>query len=237
MKDQEMLKDDTVYSRYNVHIVSSKTFKDIILRNTFPLVKASRGGYCVKIDGVKIKERRHKLGLSIGKLAEMMGVSKGTIYGYEKNITQASVSAAYKLEKILGVPFVKTINVFESPMESRDDDGFSLGDCKDAGDPFIHLILKKLIRFELKISLVSRAPFDFTADCPQMRFKIIGGIFKRKERYIKERVEEIISLSRIVKAKPLLLGKEKITIPEDVAFLNYDEIAKIGDRKELMRLL
>jgi len=236
-REGEILRDDTVYSRYGVYIVTSRTLEDIVLRGALPLVKAIPGGYSVKIDGGKIRARRHELGLSIGKLAEMVGVSRRSLYGYERNMARASVSAAYRLEEVLGVPLVKTIDIFDaSPMTSAVGSSSPSG-CGNIRNRFLRSVLSKLAKFELNVSAVSRAPFDFAADCPHAEFKIVGGVFGKKERRVGERVEEIISLSGIVEAKPLLVGKQGMTTSGDAAFLSYDELNRIANRKELTALL
>jgi len=237
MKDEEMLRDDTVYSRYGVYVVTSKTLEDIVLRGALPLVKAAPGGYSVKIEGGKIRERRHELGLSIGKLAEMIGVSRRSLYGYERNMARASVIAAYQLEKILGMPLVKTIDIFEAPSRSLTIRTLSLSSFMKIRNRFLRSILGKLINCGFDVSPVSRAPFDFTADCLDVQLKILGGVFGKKERSVSDRIEEIVSLSRITEAKPLLVGEQKTSTPEDVAFLSYDELGRIGNRKDLTALL
>ncbi|MGD8566299.1 MAG: transcriptional regulator, partial [Candidatus Bathyarchaeota archaeon] len=72
---EKPLEDDTVYSRYGIIAVTLKTFEDIVLHKTYPLILAGPGGYFVDIDGEAIKERRQHLGLSVGELSEMMGTS------------------------------------------------------------------------------------------------------------------------------------------------------------------
>jgi putative transcriptional regulator len=71
------------------------------------------GGYYVRLDGESIRQRRMKLGLSVGKLAEQLRISRRTLYGYERGMVKASVSAAYNLEWILGMPMVKPIDIFK----------------------------------------------------------------------------------------------------------------------------
>ena len=235
--DDDPLRDDTVYSRYGVHVVTLKTFEDLVLRGRFPLVKAARGGYSVALDGRKIRERRHELGLSIGKLAAMVGVSRRTLYGYERGLTRASVSTAYQMGKVLGVPIAEAIDIFGAPSQGSKSGSSSVGGCEEVRSGFLRSILSKLAQFGLKVLPTNRAPFDFTADCPREEFKIVGGVFMRKEPHLEERVREILSLSTIVRAKTLLLGEERTAVPEDVAFLNYDELAGMRDREELTALL
>jgi len=107
------LEDDTVYSRYNIYAITPKTLEDVILHGMHPLVGAGPGGYYIKLDGNLIRKKRQELGLSVGKMAEMMGISRRTLYGYERGMAKASVSAAYKLEWVLGITVVQFIDVFQ----------------------------------------------------------------------------------------------------------------------------
>lgn len=236
MNKEQTLRDDTVYSRYGVYVVTSKTFEDIV-QGSYPLVEAAPGGYWVRMEGNKIRQRRQELGLSIGKLSGMASVSRGALYGYESDLTRASVSAAYRLEEILGVPLAKTVDIFaESPTSGRTRDPSPAGQ-EGVRNRFLRLILGKLARFDLRVSHIERAPFDFSAHCHEMKLRIVGGVFGKKERHARERMEEIVSLSRIVGAKPLLLGKQKRATTGDAAFLSYDELGEIQDKEELTTLL
>ena len=107
------LEDDTVYSRNGIFVVTEKTIRNIALKTTNPLIYAGPGGYSVEVDGELVERRRKELGLSIGKLAVMIGVSRRTLYGYERGMAKASVKSAYKLAETLGVPVAKPINVLE----------------------------------------------------------------------------------------------------------------------------
>ena len=235
MSDATVLKDDTVYSRYGIYVVTSKTLDDIV-RGSLPLVEASPGGYCVRMVGSKIRERRHELGLSIGKLAEMAGISRRTLYGYERNMTRASVSAAYRLEEVLGVPLAKTIDIFDTFPGSPNLDSSSSSDQEKIRSHVLRFILGKLTKFDMKVSLTHRAPFDFTANCSHEAIKILGGVLQKKEKAAEARIEEILSLSRIVKAKPLLIGRKKINTRDDIVFIDYNDLAKMNYREEITAL-
>ncbi|NIU81123.1 helix-turn-helix domain-containing protein, partial [Candidatus Bathyarchaeota archaeon] len=155
------LEDDTVYSRYSVFAITPRTLEDIALNEKYPLVEAGPGGYYVRLDGEKIRARRQKLGLSIGKLADMVGISRRTLYGYEKNLAKASVSVAYNLEWILGVPVVKSIDIFQTNPQNQ---GF-LATAKRiiTQHQFLQNVLKKMIQINFKVAHTRKAPFDFIA--------------------------------------------------------------------------
>jgi putative transcriptional regulator len=236
MNGDETLSDDTIYSRYGVYVVTSKTLDDVV-RGTYPLIEATPGGYFVRLDGNEIKERRHELGLSIGKLAGMVGISRRALYGYERELTRASISAAYKMVEILGVPLVKTINIFKTDLDNPKEDCSPQHSIKNARNPLYFLVLNKLSQLEFRVAHMRRAPFDFAARCPRTELKIIGGILKKKEQGIDKRVEEIISLSKVMEAKTVLIGNEQAAKLKNVAFFSFDNLAKISDRQELAALL
>ncbi len=85
---EKPLEDDTVYSRYDVSALTVQTFENILLRKFYPLIHAGPGGYYVEIDGEAIKRRRQELGLSAGEMAERIGVSRRTLYGYEQGMAK-----------------------------------------------------------------------------------------------------------------------------------------------------
>jgi len=234
---KERLRDDTVYSRYGVCVITSNTLEDMFIRSMSPLVEATPGGFYVRINGKRLRDKRHELGFSIGKLAEMVGISRRTLYGYERGMTRASVSSAYDLEKILGVPLVETIDVFEASSKDSNVGHFFQEDWNRIGNFLLRSVMGKLAQFNLKVSPVSRAPFDFAAHCSQAKLKIVGGVFNRKEKHLKERMEEILSISRVVGAGPLLIGDGKIAARADSVLINHDKLARIRNVEDLVALL
>lgn len=228
------LEDDTVYSRYGVFAVNTKTLEDVLVRETYPLVEAGPGGYYVRLDGDKIRKKRQELGLSVGKLAEMMGISRRTLYGYEKGMAKASVSAAYKLEWVLGVPVVKSIGIFD--LHPEDKGFFALAGRMIIRHSFLPKVLKKFAEIDFRVAHTRRAPFDFIAQCPKGKLNIIGGVPDEKERNIGQRTGEIISVGKVVNAQPVFItdGEE---IPSDIPSICHEDFAKIRCPEDLVAQL
>lgn len=228
------LEDDTVYSRYGVFAVNTKTLEDVLVRETYPLVEAGPGGYYVRLDGDKIRKKRQELGLSVGKLAEMMGISRRTLYGYEKGMAKASVSAAYKLEWVLGVPVVKSIGIFD--LHPEDKGFFALARRMIIRHSFLPKVLKKFAEIDFRVAHTRRAPFDFIAQCPKGKLNIIGGVPDEKERNIGQRTGEIISVGKVVNAQPVFItdGEE---IPSDIPSICHEDFAKIRCPEDLVAQL
>jgi len=225
------LEDDTVYERCNIYTITLKTLEDIVLQNMHPLVEAGPGGYYVSLDGGAIRETRQKLGLSTGKLAEMMGISRRTLYGYEKGMTKASVSAAYNLEWALGTPLVKPIDVFKGG--SQDKGFFALARRIVIRSRFLQAVLKKLVQINFKVTPTTKAPFDFVAQFSEDQSVILGGVISQKEKNVEQRTEEIVSVSEVANAQPVLITDREES-SEGVRLIRLDDLAKIKHPQEFM---
>jgi len=228
---EKPLEDDTVYSRYNVLAVTRKTFENIVLHKIYPLIQAGPGGYYVEIDAEAIKRRREELGLSIGELAQMMGTSRRTVYGYERGMAKASVSAAYSLICILGIPVAQPINPLQRP---KNQPKRFLTTAKRAitKNKLLQKIFRKLAHYN--VATFKKAPFDFIINVQEGKMKIIGGVANNKERELDRRVNEILSVSRVVQAHPILITEGQKPLNKDILCIHCEELSKIRDPEELI---
>jgi putative transcriptional regulator len=231
---EKPLEDDTVYSRYNVLAITPKTFENIVLRGIHPLIQAGPGGYYVEIDGEAIKKRRQELGLSVGEVAEKLGISRRTLYGYEKGMAKASVTVAYNLLCTLGVPVAKPVNIFEAPRSQRKTI-IARARRIITKNRLLQRVFKKLAGYN--IVAVKKAPFDFVITVPEENMKIIGGVANSEEKTLSRRVEEILSLSKVVQAHPVLVTDGQKPLPnKDISCVKSDEISKIKCPEDLCKL-
>ena len=229
------LEDDTVYSRYGVGAFTLKTLEDFLLNNAGPLIEAGPGGYYAQLDGEVIRKKRMERGLSIGKMAELMGVSRRTLYGYERGMAKASVSVAYKLEWGLGMPVVKPVNVFEF---SKQTDGFFAAAKRMITESrFMQFVIRKLLQFNFAVFQVGRAPFDFVAKAPKGETSILGAIVNEKDPNLGARSEEIISVSKIVEAQPIFVTDSRRVTVGNVPLLRLKDFEKIKCCEDLMAKL
>jgi putative transcriptional regulator len=225
------LEDDTVYSRYNILAVTPKTFENFVVHKVSPLIQAGPGGYYVKIDCEAIRRRRQELGLSVGEMAEIVGLSRRTLYGYERGMAKASVTAAYNLMCALGIPVAKSINIFE---RSKNQRKCFLTTAKRiiARNKVVRKFLKKFSR--CNITTVRRAPFDFVITVPEEKMRIIGGVASSKEQRLERRVDEILSVSKIVKAYPILVTNGQKPLNKDIQCIRSEEISKVRKPEDLI---
>jgi len=232
---EKPLEDDTVYTRYNVYAVTPKTLEDVLCRNLPPLVEAGPGGCFARLNGEVVRMRRQKLGLSVGKLAEQLRVSRRTLYGYERGMAKASVSAAYNLEYTLGIPVVKPINIFQ-PYAS----GTSfLASAKRVivKNRFLKSVVKKLAQIHFNVAPTTRAPFDFVAQNKENTLSIIGAVVRKEEKDMNLRAREILSVSEILKAQPVLVSEGQFSPIEDIRLIGTDELAGFRNPEDLISIL
>jgi putative transcriptional regulator len=229
------LEDDTVYTRYDIYALTPKTLEDVVARSMLPLVEAGPGGYYVRLDGDAIRKRRMKLGLSVGKLAEQLRISRRTLYGYERDMAKASVSAAYNLEWILGISVVKPINIFKPVPPGPGF--FSVAKRLIVRNRFLKNVLKRLILCNFKVAATTRAPFDFIAQTPDDKVKLIGGVTRRREKTIDERAEEILSVSNVLNALPLFITDGKLVPDIDIPLIDSEELERMIMPQDLVSRL
>jgi putative transcriptional regulator len=228
---EKPLQDDTVYTRHDVMAVTPKTFKDVVLHNVLPLIQANPGGYYVMIDGESLKRRRQELGLSAGEIAERVRTSRRTIYGYEKGMAKASVTAAYNLIWTLGIPVAKSMNILEKPKNQRKSCMLATAKFMLAKNKILNRLLRRCVRYH--VTAVKKAPFDFVISAPEKRMSIIGAIAKPKELELNNRVDEVLSISRVIHARPILITEEPR--PEkDIVCINSEDISRMKNAEDLI---
>ncbi len=225
------LEDDTVYSRYSVYVVTEKTLRNVASRAGYPLVNAGSGGYFVEVNGELIERRRKELGLSIGKLAGMVGVSRRTLYGYERCMAKASVSSAYNLAKALGAPVAKPVNILTKTKKQHE---CLLLKAKRAiaRRALLYRVFRKFNFCDF--SPVQKAPFDFVLTVPEENCVIVGAVLAEGETCLEDRTEEILSVSRVVNAHPVLITERKGPSRKDVSCICADEVAIMRSPMDLV---
>ena len=226
------LEDDTVYSRNGIFVITGKTICNMALETANPLVYASPGGYSVEVDRELVEKRRKELGLSIGKLAAMIGVSRRTLYGYERGMAKASVKSAYKLAETLGVPVAKPINVLRRTRKQRQ---CLLIKTKYAitGKMLLQKVFRKFAFCD--ISPVYRAPFDFIMNIPKGRDVIVGGVAMSDESNLDKRMEEIVSVCNVFHARPVLITERKLS-SKDLSCVGISELSEMHTPEDLVTI-
>ena len=94
--EQEVIND-----KGNVFEMNVNTFERILDGEKVFLYK-TRGGIFVRINSKELRRRREEMGLSLGEVAQSLGVSRISIYEYEREDSYVSIDIAEKLVEIFG---------------------------------------------------------------------------------------------------------------------------------------
>lgn len=219
------LEDDTLYTRYGVGAVTIRTLEDALLQGHGPLIEAGPGGYYVELEGEAIKKVRLEKGLSIGKAAELLGVSRRTLYGYERGMAKASVLTAYKLMEMLGVPVAKSINLFQ-PL-AKAEGIISTARRIISESRFLRLIISKLRQLNFAVFQLRRAPFDFIAKNQKNQTILMGAIAHEQEENFTVRTEDIVSLSKVIGAQPIFVTDSEDLFIDSVPLIRQKDFEQI----------
>ena len=229
---EKPLEDDTIYRRHNILAVTTRTFENVVLYNVRPLIQASPGGYYVEINGEALKQRRQEMGLSVGEMADMVSMSRRTVYGYERGLAKASVSAAYNMIWALGIPVAKPVDIFQESRTRRKQCILTTARSVFAKNRFLNMILRRLA--PLHVTSVKKAPFDFVLTVPEGKARIIGGVVDSNEQELNRRVNEILSVSKIVKAHPILITESQGLRKKDIQCISSEEFSRIGGPEDMI---
>ncbi len=105
------LEAGVIYGRFDVPILSRKTFLDFFQEGVPPFIYSAPGGLYVRLDAEALRALRERGQLSLGTLAEIGGVSRRTIQMYLEGMS-ASIDVAARLEAFLREPLVLPMDPF-----------------------------------------------------------------------------------------------------------------------------
>lgn len=224
--------DDAVYIRHGIQAITPQTLVDAIIHGRHPLVEAKPGGFYVQLDEDAIRKRRLELKLSLGEVASMIGVSRRTIYGYERGLTRASVEVALRLEATLGVPAVVPIELFNKVTKRKK----TVFPRTDPENKALNSVVSKFSKLGFLTAWTKMAPFDFIAWNREGK-RIIGGFTERDEEEAEKRVREAGSVANVTMCQAIFIGDDARVISYEQTTVRYDEFLEIKGVEELYDLL
>ncbi len=105
------LESGAVYARHGIPILNVETFQEYLFSGVKPLVYAAPGGFYVSINGSRLKDLRAERNVSLGELAQAVGVSRRAIAMYEEGMG-AMVEVAAKIEEFFDAEIVEPVDPF-----------------------------------------------------------------------------------------------------------------------------
>lgn len=225
------MEEGLVYERFGIPAISPETLEEILIRRILPLIFSSRGGYYVKIDGKLLRDIRRERKLSLGAIAEHVGVSRRTVYNYEKNIGGATFETALKLEEFLDESLAVPMNIFEVPKEIREPELWF-------EDALERSIMEKLSDMGLQVYPVRKAPFN--ALTVEKEKVMLTKVARAMLRDLWKRARLLMSISKTTKTTAFFVVDSDKTVRqtlEGVPVVGKRELEGLEDSKELLERL
>jgi putative transcriptional regulator len=229
----EELKPGVVYFRHGVPVFSPDTTMDYFIEEVPPLIYAAPGGLYVNIDGELLSDIRSEEEMSLGKLANELGVSRRTVSKYEDGMN-ASVEVAAELEEIFDEPLASPVDVLDGAEEVRDD--VEDPDEPEA-DPDDARLVTVLTRVGFEVHPTMRAPFKAVSEDESRQEKMLTG-HSDFTRTAEKRARIMSSVGQVTRTRSVyVVDSARQDAVEGTALIEREEFDRIDDPEELENLI
>ncbi|OYT60647.1 MAG: hypothetical protein B6U75_01125 [Desulfurococcales archaeon ex4484_217_1] len=197
------LKDYVVYERYKVPAMTPETLREFIDSGEV-YVYAGRGGYYVRVNGEKLRRKREERDMSLGDLAQLLGVSRKAVYEYERRSMSLSFTTALRLIEIFGEDIVIPINIRRVSVE----EGKTL-ETQRLRTKFRKAVLK-LKKLGFLTVVTERTPIDIAArrnDKGKLAITLKELNISQKD--LKAKIEAAETVSKTLNIKSLIIDDLK----------------------------
>ena len=236
------LSNGIVYMRQGVYSINPRTFIDA-LTDRYPYVYMDRGGIYININGDKLRRLRLEKNLSLGELADRVGVSRKAIYSYERNIIGTSPEILERLEAILGESIRKPLDIFqkvdtkESPYDTVIKRRLALQSLRKDYEKYkiIRTLNKIAKKTDLRVLLFKRNVFEILTKFKNRNI-FMKFIFKLNERVIRE-VEYTMKIADITNSRPVFIARDKSSVNKLEDIEEDQKIVEKIDEKKLYEVI
>ncbi len=111
VSDDDELYDNIVYEKEGVFILNERTFENICLRRKELIAIYKKGELYVPLNKEVLGELRLRRDYSISELSYLTGISRRTLYEYEREGGLVSIEVAEKLVSTLGEDVIKSVDL------------------------------------------------------------------------------------------------------------------------------
>jgi putative transcriptional regulator len=217
------LKDEIIYSRFQLPVVTLRMFKKIIEEEIVPEVKAIKGKYIVCINSNYLRKRRKELNLSLSDLAKEIEISKKALYEIEKGKVNPSLETVKKLEKFL------KINL-RAPYKMQKVEKIYV----KAKDKFQKKISSEFFRLGIDNSPVTSFCLKIVG---REKFSLIANLSNNTSN-LERTASKLKSLSSIFSSYGIFFVKESNKkIVEGIPIILESELSELESPKELNKLI
>jgi len=228
---------ESVYEKQGLYIVHPEALRDYF-EGRRQYVYHKGGRFYVKINGKKLREIRESIGLSLGGLASLLGVTRKAVYEYEKEEMDATIDVASKLYEILNryvgeeaLQAFKPIDILDKTLSIEDKGSRRSEGSKSRLQEEVAL---KLSRLGFSIFQFREAPFNIIAKRNGERGRTLLILtleaFSNKFREELEVLREVAEVARVKK----LVVTRRASLEEGV--ISARELDDMSSPEELIEV-
>lgn len=217
------LNDKIVYYRFKIPVVTPKLFELLVKSGEIPYIEAKKGKIVAKINCKLLKEKRKKMGLSLGKLARLVGISKKALYEIENEKVRPNLETIRRIEEILKVDLKEKFKLdFPEPSYLKPK------------NPFQEEVSKRLRKIGVENSCVYSAPFEIVG---REEKALITRLILREEESLKY-LNQIKSFSNFLSSRAIFIAKaSKKENVNGIPIFSEEEIREIENLVEFEKIL
>jgi len=231
-RDHE-LEDGVLYLRRGVPAMSHGTARDYFVEGVPPLVYMGSGGLYVSIDGDFLEDARDDEDMSLGRVADELGVSRRAVSKYEDGM-DATLEVGLRLEEIFGEGLISPVEVFDEGESESDEKGdenaATASEPEDETERRVFAILRN-VGFD--VVTTSRAPFR--ALSRESDETVLTGTEARGTDIVK-RARLMSSISDVARTPSVYVVEDKPARDsiEDTALVEVEDLEDVDGSEDLL---
>ena len=219
------LDDMAAYEKHGLYAVNVGGL-EAALENSIYVVKR-HGNFYMRIDSKKLREFRRVRGLSLGDLAELVGVSRKTVYEYERSNMDVSLSTAIRLLEVIGDEIFKPI-----PVLDRQEKSVKRSTKRMAADTVAERKIILQVEKRGGEAIHSRhSPIDIGVKFAEKKAVVI--VEHKHDADIGFRGEEAVKIAKAASAEKIALIRHA-NLRKDLEALGYDVVRTPEELLELV---
>ena len=224
------LRDGVLYVKYGVPVISFNTLFDHLIDGIPPMVYHSAGGHYVKMDHEAIRRRREELRMSLGNLADSIGVTRKAVQMYEDGMG-ADIEVALRVESLLGIELIKPLDPF-----SKGEGIQAIRDEQDELSEVQKRMIDRLGSIGIEMIPTSRCPFEALA---RGKEDVLLASLPVSRSEVASRGQMMSEISRVVERDSFIMIDGSINRPNvgGTPVIRYSEITGPVDMDTVLALI
>lgn len=221
--NREHLDDETVYSRFELPVITPQLFKSMLEEEEMVVTHSSKGRHTKEINTFVLKEKRKEMDFTLEELARRTGISKKAMYEIENKRVNPQQDTVKRLETILGIELTL-------PYEMKHTEALYLKPKHN----FQRTVSMEFSRIGIDNSAVHASPFEIIG---KENFSLITHLSTIPSE-VRSELTEIKQLSGILSSKAVLISKRSYKESvEGVPIVSESELSELHSSKELSKII